>query len=65
MSNRYHPIIASFLAFFTYILGTVIHIGYGFLYEKIRWLDGEYRYADRFIETKSGFFFKASFLRRL
>jgi len=58
-------LMTDFLASFTYIPGTVIHVGYGSLYEKIRWEDGEYRDADRFLETKRGFFFKASFLWRL
>jgi hypothetical protein len=53
------------LASFTYIPGTVIHVGYGSLYEKIEWVAGEYVSSDRFLETKRGFFFKASFLWRL
>ncbi|MFC2168999.1 DUF5916 domain-containing protein [Acidobacteriota bacterium] len=58
-------LITDFLASFTYIPGTVIHVGYGALYEKIKWDGGEYRDADRFLETERGFFFKASFLWRL
>ncbi|MFB0518598.1 MAG: DUF5916 domain-containing protein [Acidobacteriota bacterium] len=58
-------LMTDFLASFTYIPGTVIHVGYGSLYEKIRWIEGEYRAADEFLETKRGFFFKASFLWRL
>jgi hypothetical protein len=57
-------LITDFLASFTYIPGTVVHIGYGSLYEKIEWLDGEYRNAPNFLETKRGFFFKASYLWR-
>ena len=53
------------LASFTYIPGTVIHLGYGSLYEKLEWRDGRYDPADRFLETKRGFFFKASYLWRL
>jgi hypothetical protein len=64
--NSFHKrLMTDFLASFTYIPGTVIHIGYGSLYEKIKWEDGEYRDADQFLETKRGFFFKASFLWRL
>ena len=64
--NSFHKrLMTDFLASFTYIPGTVIHIGYGSLYEKIKWEDGEYRDADRFLETKRGFFFKASYLWRL
>jgi len=58
-------LMTDFLASFTYIPGTVIHIGYGSLYEKIEWVNGEYVSSDRFLETKRGFFFKASFLWRL
>jgi len=58
-------LLTDFLASFTYIPGTVIHIGYGSLYEKIKWEAGEYRNADSFLETKRGFFFKASFLWRM
>lgn len=57
-------LMTDFLASFTYIPGTVIHIGYGSLYEKIEWDGSEYVPADRFLETQRGFFFKASFLWR-
>jgi len=50
---------------FTYIPGIVIHVGYGSLYEKIKWEGDEYHSSDNFLETKRGFFFKASFLWRL
>jgi hypothetical protein len=53
-----------FLASFTYIPGTVIHVGYGSLYEKIQWIEGEYRPSDNFLESQRGFFFKASYLWR-
>jgi hypothetical protein len=53
------------LASFTYIPGTVIHIGYGSAYEKIEWREDQYAGADRFLETRRGFFFKASYLWRL
>ncbi len=53
------------LAAFTYIPGTVIYLGYGGIYEKTRWLDGEYLPDHRFHETERGFFFKASYLWRL
>lgn len=57
-------LMTDFLASFTYIPGTVIHVGYGSLYEKIEWRDEDYVSADRFLETKRGFFFKASYLWR-
>ncbi len=58
-------LMTDFLASFTYIPGTVIHIGYGSLYEKIQWEAGDYRPSDTFLETRRGFFFKASYLWRL
>jgi len=58
-------LMTDFLASFTYIPGTVIHIGYGSLYEKIIWEQGDYRPSDNFLETRRGFFFKASYLWRL
>ncbi len=64
--NSFHKqLMTDFLASFTYIPGTVIHVGYGSLYERIKWEAGEYTSADRFLETRRGFFFKASFLWRL
>ncbi len=53
------------LASFTYIPGTVIQLGYGSLYDRTEWVDGEYRDAGRFLEMKGGLFFKASYLWRL
>jgi len=54
-----------FLASFTYIPGTVVHFGYGSLYEKLDWMDGAYRPGTHFMETARSFFFKASYLWRL
>jgi hypothetical protein len=58
---------ADFLASFTYIPGTVIYLGYGTSFEKIRWNDSlaDYEPADRFQQTQHNFFFKASYLWRL
>lgn len=55
------------LASFTYIPGTVVHIGYGSLYEKLEWNEetGTYDPAERFLETRRSFFFKVSYLWRL
>jgi hypothetical protein len=64
-NSFYKQLMTDFLASFTYIPGTVIHVGYGSLYERIKWEGGEYISADRFLETRRGFFFKASFLWRL
>ncbi len=64
-NSFWKQLMTDLLASFTYIPGTVIHVGYGSFYEKLHWVDGEYRTADRFLETKRGFFFKASYLWRL
>jgi len=52
------------LASFTYIPGTVVYIGYGSAYERIRWNGADYEDANRFLETKRGLFFKVSYLWR-
>ncbi len=54
-----------FLASFTYIPGTVIHLGYGSLYDKTRWQGSEYVPADDFLETQRRLFFKMSYLWRM
>ena len=58
-------LLTDLLASFTYIPGTVIQLGYGSIYDKVEWVEGEYRKADRFLEMKRGLFFKASYLWRL
>jgi hypothetical protein len=63
--NTYRrQLLTDFLASFLYIPGTVIQLGYGSLYDRIRWQDGAYMDADRFLETRRGIFFKASYLWR-
>jgi len=54
-----------FLASFTYIPGTVIHLGYGSLYDKLAWRNGQYEPSDRFLEMQRSLFFKVSYLWRL
>ncbi len=64
--NSYRKqLLTDFLASFLYIPGTVIQLGYGSLYERIRWQDDAYVTADRFLEARRGIFFKASYLWRL
>jgi len=55
---------ADTLVSFTYIPGTVVYVGYGSAFEKIRWTGEEYVDGIRFLETKRGFFFKVSYLWR-
>ena len=64
-NSFYKRLMTDLLASFTYIPGTVVHVGYGSLYEKLEWREGEYEPSDRFLETKRGFFFKVSYLWRL
>ena len=66
--NSYRgELLSDFLASFTYIPGTVVHVGYGSLYKKLAWEEetGLYRESNRFLEAQRGFFFKASYLWRL
>jgi hypothetical protein len=64
-NSFYDSITTDFLASFTYIPGTVIHLGYGSLYEQKTWIEGEYRPDDQFRESRRGLFFKASYLWRM
>ncbi|MFC2161127.1 DUF5916 domain-containing protein [Acidobacteriota bacterium] len=63
-NSFWKQVMTDFLASFTYIPGTVFHIGYGSLYEKTQWVEGQYRPGPNFLETKRGFFIKASYLWR-
>jgi hypothetical protein len=58
-------LLTDFLASFTYIPGTVVHAGFGSLYERTRWDGFEYVRDSSFVETRRGLFFKASYLWRL
>jgi len=68
-NSYWKEMLTDFLASFTYIPGTVIHLGYGSIYEKTRWDDAlatpAYVESNKFLETKRGFFFKASYLWRM
>ncbi len=52
---------------FTYIPGTVVHLGYGSALEKVDWDEGLPGFvpSDRFRQMSRGFFFKVSYLWRL
>jgi hypothetical protein len=54
------------LVSFTYIPGTVVHLGYGSALEKQEWDEGLPGFApsSRFHEMERGFFFKVSYLWR-
>jgi Carbohydrate family 9 binding domain-like/Domain of unknown function (DUF5916) len=64
--NRFKKdVLTDFLVSFTYIPGTVIHLGYGSMYEKTEWDGMDYVSSNNFIEMQRGFFFKASYLWRM
>jgi len=65
--NRFYKrITLDGLVSFTYIPGTVVHLGYGSALEKVEWDEGLPGFAPsgRFHEMKRGFFFKVSYLYR-
>ena len=55
------------LASFTYVPGTVMHVGYGSLFQMSEWDEIQNRYTEinNFREAKRGFYFKMSYLMRL
>ncbi|UCH97206.1 MAG: carbohydrate binding family 9 domain-containing protein [Candidatus Aminicenantes bacterium] len=57
-------ILGDALVEFTYIPGTVIHLGYGSTFSKEYDLEGRTLHYHHFEETRSSFFFKASYLFR-
>jgi len=64
--NTYRrQLLTDFLASFTYIPGTVFHVGYGSLYEKVEWQDDRFVPGQDLLETRRGFFLKASYLWRM
>jgi hypothetical protein len=58
-------LVTDLLASFTYIPGTVLHGGYGSLYDRSRWDGREYVRDNQFLETRRGLFLKASYLWRM
>lgn len=58
-------LLADLLGSFTYIPGTVVHLGYGSLHERLVDEPTERGAARQFREMQRGFFFKASYLWRL
>ena len=57
--------VTDLLGSFTYIPGTVLHAGYGSLYERTRWDGLAYVRDRRLRESRRGLFLKASYLWRL
>ena len=53
-----------FLASFNYIPGTAIYVGYGSIFNKVRWNGTDYIESDTFLEMQRGLFMKMSYLWR-
>jgi hypothetical protein len=64
-NDFYERVTLDGLLSFTYIPGTVVHLGYGSALEKLEWIGTDYAPSDRFHEMKRGFFFKVSYNWRL
>lgn len=63
--NGYRKTITDdFLVSFTYIPGTVVHLGYGSLFQRTAWDQNAYVPSDSYLETYRGIFFKMSYLWR-
>lgn len=63
--NKYRErLLGDLLASFTWIPGTVLHIGYGSLFRQVVWNGSEYVEAENYMETDRGLFLKASYLHR-
>jgi hypothetical protein len=59
-------LLTDFLASFTLIPGTVIHLGYGSLYENKQWQNNQRLTGEgRLLNTKNSLFFKVSYLWRI
>ncbi len=52
------------LASFTYIPGTVVYVGYGSIFNKVRWDGTDYVESENLLEMRRGLFFKMSYLWR-
>ncbi len=52
------------LASFTYIPGTAVYLGYGSIFDKVRWDGTEYVDASGLLEMQRGLFLKLSYLWR-
>jgi len=64
--NSYQKrMLTDFLSSFTFIPGTVLHVGYGALYENRKWQDNNWQYKQgELLNIKRSLFFKASYLWR-
>lgn len=65
-NNHWSELQNDLLASFTYIPGTAFYIGYGSIFDRVRWSDAESRYtaSDGLLEMQRGLFMKMSYLWR-
>jgi hypothetical protein len=63
-NNYREQLLTDLLASFTWIPGTVLHVGYGSIFKQVAWNGNEYIDADNYLETDRGLFLKASYLQR-
>jgi len=64
-SSYQKRLLTDFLASFTLIPGTVLHVGYGGLYESRKWQDNQWLYGQgNLLNIKRSFFLKVSYLWR-
>ncbi len=63
-NNYREQLLSDFLASFTWIPGTVLHIGYGSIFRQVAWNGSEYVDAEGYLATDRGIFLKASYLYR-
>lgn len=62
----YEKILSDFLASITVIPGTVVHLGYGSLYQNGRFWEGKWQaLGGRYENLRNGLFFKVSYLWRI
>jgi hypothetical protein len=64
MDDYEHKVLTDFLASFTWIPGTVMHLGYGSMVERHDWRGNGWTGGGRYREMKRGLFFKTSYLWR-
>ena len=63
--NDYRSELATeFLASFTYIPGTAVFLGYGSVFDKVRWDGTSYVAGTSLLEMRRGLFMKLSYLWR-
>jgi hypothetical protein len=63
-NGYYKELATDLLASFTYIPGTVIYLGTGSIYDRVRWNGSDFSDADQLLEMRRGIFLKMSYLWR-